>query len=89
MKRLQVLAIGRVTDLSPQYLYQHSPHRYLLTETAEQAIERIQTVDFDLVVVDDTMAHEDVLRLQALLHRQLPEARLVKLVPIAHETLTT
>lgn len=48
----------------------------ILASTIEEAIEKIQSIDFEMVVVDSSIGEEEVLPLKSLLERLHPETRL-------------
>lgn len=88
MKTLHVLVLDSGRQLSAEYLFNHSPHKFQLVQDVESAIGRIQSTDYNLVVVTGKQQNEtETTMLSTLVHRQLPEAQMVNVTELNDKSL--
>ncbi|MGI6231714.1 MAG: hypothetical protein ACOYJF_02540 [Prevotella sp.] len=74
MKTLHVLIVDTQNKLSAEYLHTYSPHKFQVENNVENAISRMQSIDYDLVVATTQLPDADLLLLRSMTSRQLPDA---------------
>ncbi|MGI6222057.1 MAG: hypothetical protein ACOYJG_00435 [Prevotella sp.] len=88
MKTLQVLVLDSASKLSAEYLFNYSPHKFQLVTDVESAIERMQSTDYNMVVVDSSLTDKSELELlRSMVTRQLPEALLTEVDSMDNKSL--